>query len=174
MPGTFTAAPGCSSFRAVNRKGGIHAAGIGASPRGAGRRTRTPDLLITNQLLYQLSYTGVFSFSRSPPGGGNHHLLHTGLEPQLRRNRSSIHRLADNRIPITGGISRNFSALRLCIGRIRSSLCKPAPAASYHLLSTAVMHHLQQKLVSVCIISTGREPFARWNRPDSNRRHNFL
>ena len=28
------------------------------SPVGAGRRTRTPDLLITNQLLYQLSYTG--------------------------------------------------------------------------------------------------------------------
>ena len=27
---------------------------------GAGRRTRTPDLLITNQLLYQLSYTSVF------------------------------------------------------------------------------------------------------------------
>ena len=26
---------------------------------GAGRRTRTPDLLITNQLLYQLSYTGI-------------------------------------------------------------------------------------------------------------------
>ena len=25
---------------------------------GAGRRTRTPDLLITNQWLYQLSYTG--------------------------------------------------------------------------------------------------------------------
>ena len=28
---------------------------------GAGRRTRTPDLLITNQLLYQLSYTSVSS-----------------------------------------------------------------------------------------------------------------
>ena len=28
--------------------------------RGAGGRTRTPDLLITNQLLYQLSYTSVF------------------------------------------------------------------------------------------------------------------
>ena len=28
------------------------------APFGAGRRTRTPDLLITNQLLYQLSYTG--------------------------------------------------------------------------------------------------------------------
>ncbi len=27
--------------------------------RGAGRRARTDDLLITNQLLYQLSYTGV-------------------------------------------------------------------------------------------------------------------
>ena len=30
---------------------------------GAGRRTRTPDLLITNQLLYQLSYTSKLSFS---------------------------------------------------------------------------------------------------------------
>ena len=28
---------------------------------GAGRRTRTPDLLITNQLLYQLSYTSMIS-----------------------------------------------------------------------------------------------------------------
>ena len=28
---------------------------------GAGRRTRTPDLLITNQLLYQLSYTSTLS-----------------------------------------------------------------------------------------------------------------
>ena len=27
---------------------------------GAGGRTRTPDLLITNQLLYQLSYTSTF------------------------------------------------------------------------------------------------------------------
>ena len=30
---------------------------------GAGGRTRTPDLLITNQLLYQLSYTSTFSCS---------------------------------------------------------------------------------------------------------------
>ncbi len=28
--------------------------------RGAGRRARTDDLLITNQLLYQLSYTGIY------------------------------------------------------------------------------------------------------------------
>ena len=27
---------------------------------GAGGRIRTPDLLITNQLLYQLSYTSIF------------------------------------------------------------------------------------------------------------------
>ena len=31
---------------------------------GAGRRTRTPDLLITNQLLYRLSYTGVSNRTR--------------------------------------------------------------------------------------------------------------
>ena len=30
---------------------------------GAGGRTRTPDLLITNQLLYQLSYTSICIFS---------------------------------------------------------------------------------------------------------------
>ena len=30
---------------------------------GAGGRTRTPDLLITNQLLYQLSYTSEFTLA---------------------------------------------------------------------------------------------------------------
>ena len=33
---------------------------------GAGGRTRTPDLLITNQLLYQLSYTGRCSAHSRP------------------------------------------------------------------------------------------------------------
>ncbi len=33
---------------------------------GAGGRTRTPDLLITNQLLYQLSYTSTFSLLTIP------------------------------------------------------------------------------------------------------------
>ena len=32
---------------------------------GAGGRIRTPDLLITNQLLYQLSYTSMQHMSRS-------------------------------------------------------------------------------------------------------------
>ena len=31
---------------------------------GAGRRIRTPDLLITNQLLYRLSYTGLSNRTR--------------------------------------------------------------------------------------------------------------
>ena len=39
---------------------------------GAGGRTRTPDLLITNQLLYQLSYTSkssnVIYFIKEEPG----------------------------------------------------------------------------------------------------------
>ena len=36
---------------------------------GAGGRTRTPDLLITNQLLYQLSYTSTFLCLRDFPRG---------------------------------------------------------------------------------------------------------
>ena len=38
---------------------------------GAGGRTRTPDLLITNQLLYQLSYTSIFQRQINIP-----HLTH--------------------------------------------------------------------------------------------------
>ena len=34
---------------------------------GAGGRTRTPDLLITNQLLYQLSYTSISPANRIIP-----------------------------------------------------------------------------------------------------------
>ena len=38
---------------------GIPPYSIRCETAGAGRRTRTPDLLITNQLLYQLSYTSI-------------------------------------------------------------------------------------------------------------------
>ena len=38
---------------------GIPPYSVSQRSRGAGRRTRTPGLLITNQLLYQLSYTGI-------------------------------------------------------------------------------------------------------------------
>ena len=37
------------------------------SKDGANEGTRTPDLLITNQLLYRLSYIGVRSHSSVPP-----------------------------------------------------------------------------------------------------------
>ena len=36
---------------------------------GAGRRTRTPGLLITNQLLYRLSYTSMLATDNSPDVG---------------------------------------------------------------------------------------------------------
>ena len=51
----------CTSrlFRAVKEVN--NAAGLWTAPRGAGRRNRTPDLLVTNQLLCLLSYTGIFS-----------------------------------------------------------------------------------------------------------------
>ena len=37
------------------------------SEYGANEGTRTPDLLITNQLLYQLSYIGTFPFAGKKP-----------------------------------------------------------------------------------------------------------
>jgi hypothetical protein len=41
---------------------------VGAEgPREAGEGTRTPDRLITNQVLYQLSYSGLPGESRLPP-----------------------------------------------------------------------------------------------------------
>ena len=36
---------------------------------GAGEGTRTPDPIITNDVLYQLSYTGVVARSLAPPRG---------------------------------------------------------------------------------------------------------
>ena len=52
----FAARPMKSRLRDLMANGGGEAA---ADPRsGAGSRNRTRDLLITNQLLYQLSYAG--------------------------------------------------------------------------------------------------------------------
>ena len=39
---------------------------------GAGEKSRTPDLRITNALLYQLSYTGVFSDRGMTPRENRH------------------------------------------------------------------------------------------------------
>ena len=46
---------------------------------GAGREIRTPHLMITNQLLYQMSYTGI--------------ILHTNLRNQYRHHPLTIHHL---------------------------------------------------------------------------------
>ena len=51
--------------------------GFVAGEDGAGGRTRTPDLLITNQLLYQLSYTSKLDLSLLP----RQMVGATGLEP---------------------------------------------------------------------------------------------
>ena len=40
--------------------------------RGAGRRIRTDDLLITNQSLFRLSYTDIFYFTISPGAAPRH------------------------------------------------------------------------------------------------------
>lgn len=49
--------PRVAGLSRLPSKGGNHTAGLWATPRGATRRARTADLLVTNQLLYRLSYT---------------------------------------------------------------------------------------------------------------------
>ncbi len=57
---------------------------------GAGGRTRTPDLLITNQLLYQLSYTSEFALQIAPhkgwSGRQDSNLRHLGPKPSTLPN----------------------------------------------------------------------------------------
>ena len=55
--------------RRGRERGGLRAPGLGRARGGAGARggTRTPDLMITNQLLYQLSYTGTGATLGEPP-----------------------------------------------------------------------------------------------------------
>ena len=44
---------------------------------GAGSRARTDDLLITNQLLYQLSYAGIYSGKRLLNRGSDARFLYS-------------------------------------------------------------------------------------------------
>ena len=66
LPTDLQSAPfGHSGNLPQSRQQQPHAIERKVNPRltnGAGGRIRTPDLLITNQLLYQLSYTSVFQF----------------------------------------------------------------------------------------------------------------
>ena len=67
LPGVDHHTRRCPSFRAVWwKRREKKSRGAERSPRGAGGRTRTPDLLITNQLLYRLSYTSGYALH----GGG--------------------------------------------------------------------------------------------------------
>ena len=140
-------------------------------PGGAGRRTRTPDLLVTNQLLFRLSYTGIFTFTISPGVARHHRLLHTGLELLLRQYHSNIHhetpRLMISEPP--RGYHGTFQPCASCIGRIRSSI-KCRCQHTYKFYSRCVMQHVIRKLFTVYIVSTERIATRWWDMPDSNRR----
>ena len=67
---------------------------------GAGSRIRTDDLLITNQLLYQLSYAGVYL--GKPPRGG---------DPKIEQVYNTISAVLLNQISSTNTMDRS-AALR--------------------------------------------------------------
>ena len=71
--GADTARSQLPVFPGCHLKEGIFGEVIGHTPRGATRRARTADLLVTNQLLYRLSYDGMFpsSVNGSREGGGS-------------------------------------------------------------------------------------------------------
>ena len=50
---------------------------LGSENNGAGEKSRTPDLRITNALLYQLSYAGV----ASAEAGAKPRILAEGIDP---------------------------------------------------------------------------------------------
>jgi hypothetical protein len=56
----------------------------GAFESGAGEMNRTPDLLITNELLYRLSYTGFSSYEPSIIAGAKMRLWAGELARFLR------------------------------------------------------------------------------------------
>ena len=67
------------------------AAGYEVRNYGAGEGSRTPDLLITNQLLYQLSYASSAQY-KTPPRRGMRRLYQTpeeGVKPMFGRIASS-------------------------------------------------------------------------------------
>lgn len=91
-------------------------------PGGAARRNRTPDLLVTNQLLYLLSYGGIFSFTMYPMWAVTI-VCYTPAWRSLRRYRSIIHLFI-----------ASHDDLRSTSGHI-TDLFSPAPVHRSHPLS---------------------------------------
>ena len=121
-----------------------------ATPRGATRRARTADLLVTNQLLYRLSYDGISSVvDHNIPGMGCHHFkLHTGLELLLRRYHSSypsLYALALRCQIHPRGITELFSPAPVQSVASVSQFNSRASHIICKLLPAAVLHHLQQE-----------------------------
>ena len=54
---------------------------------GAADRTRTYDPIITNDVLYQLSYSGTLTGVRTPSGGATYTPKYPDLKPQIIRIR---------------------------------------------------------------------------------------
>ena len=173
--------PGCQE--------GNHAAGSGL-PAWANGRTRTDDAL--SQLLYRLSYDGVFSFGHyialpaiavlhrlsrvfchhnippAPPPSTATHRPGTSAPPAPLH---SIHqRLAADRIANAGGISRNFSALRLCNwSHPFLNFIAGSSSSVIYYLPLPCCTTCSRSPFPLCIVSNGRGPFAWWGLPELNR-----
>ena len=65
---------------------------------GAGDRSRTYDVLITSEVLYQLSYTGTLTFNR---------LYQVPAKAPTQTNATRKVAIGDESYQITGGKSRN-------------------------------------------------------------------
>jgi hypothetical protein len=83
---------------------------LGDFKQGAGRRIRTDDLLITNQLLYQLSYAGAYERKLTCLTALSSAILHASLTTKYRlRRRDGEYRCLNNegvRGSIKGAIHR--------------------------------------------------------------------
>lgn len=115
------------------------------------------------QCLQRLPYrlaTSLYSLSQYPLVVVQLDRLHTGLEPLLRRHHTASIRLDGQQRTITRDISRNFSALRRCIGRIRSlCICRSQPLKYLNLLSPLHTLHLMKRKARLYISFQTVEPY---------------
>lgn len=69
---------------------------------GADKRNRTPDLMITNQLLYHLSYVGFLNEAKYTAP------LST-TQPENRPSMFTLHKAGSSRSDVTGHTQRGYS-----------------------------------------------------------------